>query len=442
MRLLKIVTCFIVLIIPLLLSAEILLEEGFENSFPPADWTILNLGDQTDGETWMQSGTHHYSGDYSAFSQDGAQNEGMEEWLITPAISVPLNSYIELSFWHKYQWASDASSPDYVLISITTPTAEAFTDTALTVLFPGPTSWTEVLVNDLPDYAGQTIYIAFVHTSLTGCGWGDAWVLDDVNLNCFETGEADIGLLSIEVPTEYSFINTEIFPSGRVKNFGNADVTAEFVVNCEIVSESSVTVYSSTMPYSGGLIVGEIDTVTFADAWIPTEIGSYTVTMTAILTGDENSENDFKVIETEVVQHYGTGGPDAFGYRWIDSEVEGGPEYDWIEICESGTSAVMYAVSDFYGDDNFSEPIEFGFDFPFYGINYSYFHVDINGEILLTENTWYNHYPLVGWGTDGNCFNYMMPIPGYTNMPALIACLLYTSPSPRDLSTSRMPSSA
>ena len=30
----------------------------------------------------------------------------------------------------------------------------------------------------------------------------------------------------------------------------------------------------------------------------------------------------------------------------------------------------------------------------------------------------------------------------YTNKAVLSACLLYTSPSPRDLSTSRMPSSA
>ena len=35
------------------------------------------------------------------------------------------------------------------------------------------------------------------------------------------------------------------------------------------------------------------------------------------------------------------------------------------------------------------------------------------------------------------------PISSYTGMlPALVACLLYTSPSPRDVSRSRMPSSA
>ena len=32
--------------------------------------------------------------------------------------------------------------------------------------------------------------------------------------------------------------------------------------------------------------------------------------------------------------------------------------------------------------------------------------------------------------------------PGFTGFEVLMGCLLYTSPSPRDLSTSRMPSSA
>ena len=38
-------------------------------------------------------------------------------------------------------------------------------------------------------------------------------------------------------------------------------------------------------------------------------------------------------------------------------------------------------------------------------------------------------------------FSYETPVAGYCEQGAF-SCLLYTSPSPRDLSTSRMPSSA
>jgi len=43
--------------------------------------------------------------------------------------------------------------------------------------------------------------------------------------------------------------------------------------------------------------------------------------------------------------------------------------------------------------------------------------------MLLADNTWYNEYPYPfdGWGSDGNMFNYITPIPGENSMPALVA---------------------
>lgn len=66
-----------------------------------------------------------------------------------------------------------------------------------------------------------------------------------------------------------------------------------------------------------------------------------------------------------------TGGPDAFGYQWIDSDTIGSPQYSWIDISTTGTSLGI-------GDDvrySFILP----FNFNFYGTNYTTVWVCTNG---------------------------------------------------------------
>ncbi|MFN3597652.1 MAG: choice-of-anchor D domain-containing protein [Rubricoccaceae bacterium] len=56
----------------------------------------------------------------------------------------------------------------------------------------------------------------------------------------------------------------------------------------------------------------------------------------------------------------GAGGPDGFGYRWIDSDEPGGPAYVWNDIRAAGTAVAL-------GDDAATTPIPMPFAFPFYG---------------------------------------------------------------------------
>ncbi|MCD4793588.1 MAG: choice-of-anchor J domain-containing protein [Bacteroidales bacterium] len=256
-------------------------------------------------------------------------------------------------------------------------------------------------------------------------GLGKATASDIVDVIVTEIAANDVGVLSIEIPTDYSFTGAEIIPTFTIKNFGTNDITESFYLNCEIRDASDVLDYSALSSYSAGIVSGATDQVLFSGAWTPDTEGTYTIKIWTALTGDQNSDNDTMIIETEVVIHYGTGGPDAMGYEWIDSQEDGGPVYDWIEISGTGESAIMYGFPypSFYGDDNLSAPIPFGFPFNFYGIDRDYFYVDTNGEMLLADNTWYNEYPYPydGWGRDGNMFNYIMPVPGNYSMPALVA---------------------
>ncbi len=70
------------------------------------------------------------------------------------------------------------------------------------------------------------------------------------------------------------------------------------------------------------------------------------------------------------------GGPDLFGYYWIDSDQNGGPVFSWMDISATGTD-----ITAGFDDDNFTGPFEIGFTFPFYDDNYTQFYAGSNGLI-------------------------------------------------------------
>ncbi len=106
----------------------------------------------------------------------------------------------------------------------------------------------------------------------------------------------------------------------------------------------------------------------------------------------------------------GSGGPDLFGYTWIDSDEPNGPVFSWVDIRTTGT--LLSAISSC--DDCYtSAPI--GFSFPFYGINYTTAYVSSNGYICFGSGS-------------SNYTNYPLPS---TSMPANLIAAYYD-----DLSTS------
>ncbi len=67
----------------------------------------------------------------------------------------------------------------------------------------------------------------------------------------------------------------------------------------------------------------------------------------------------WSIARAESTDGRASGGPDAFGYRWIDSDSPGGPDFDWQEISEVGTLVDLE-------EDGFEE-VSLPFTFPFYG---------------------------------------------------------------------------
>jgi len=107
------------------------------------------------------------------------------------------------------------------------------------------------------------------------------------------------------------------------------------------------------------------------------------------------------------------GGPDAFGYVWVDSDEPGGPIYNWIDISTTGTNVV-----DDLDDDNFGGPYNIGFAFPFYGNVFNQLYVGSNG--------------IIGFATDSMFSRFKVSIPN-TKTPDNMLAWLWDDLDPTNL---------
>lgn len=73
---------------------------------------------------------------------------------------------------------------------------------------------------------------------------------------------------------------------------------------------------------------------------------------------------------------FNAGGPDQFGYFWIDSDEPNGPTYAWVDVLATGTD-----IGGGLDDDNFVGPFPIGFTFPYYNSTYTEFYLGSNGII-------------------------------------------------------------
>jgi hypothetical protein len=75
------------------------------------------------------------------------------------------------------------------------------------------------------------------------------------------------------------------------------------------------------------------------------------------------------------------GGPDGFGYVYVDSDQPGGPSFNWQDIHVTGTQVALT------GDDAISGALPIGFTFPFYSASFTTFHICTNGWISFTNGS-------------------------------------------------------
>ena len=81
-----------------------------------------------------------------------------------------------------------------------------------------------------------------------------------------------------------------------------------------------------------------------------------------------------------------SGGPDGFGYRWVDNQNGDTATFAWVELC--GDPLAQFGPS---GDDDVGL-IGWSFSFPFYGATYASAFVCVNGKLTFEseDGAWLN----------------------------------------------------
>lgn len=129
------------------------LNEGFENTFPPSDWTILNYGDNNTFEEYSSiSGSH--SGSKTAKIQ--YSTSAHDDWIITPKLSVG-NATDSIHFWAKNH------SPSFLEefhVKVSTSGQDTASFTQNLAINQSPSNTWQKYSFALNSFVGQDIYVA------------------------------------------------------------------------------------------------------------------------------------------------------------------------------------------------------------------------------------------------------------------------------------------
>ncbi len=257
------------------------LSENFE-TWPPADWTIID-GEESQGtQHWHQSIMDEpFNEAATVLYDDGdAVARPQDEWLITPEIVVPENAYLRFNLYTSVYWFIDPNDNADFNIKITTDDGATWIQLLNEHDIDELESytWKEVLVN-LSDYVGETAKIAFQYV-----GEDAAQTMID-NVEVFSQPTYDAQLKDVAV--NFNFVDDPHYSNGGnyhlsghfaripkpvldehntimlfnavVFNFG----LEEAIVNCEVkvLDPDENEVYSQVVTTEEALASGATDTL-------------------------------------------------------------------------------------------------------------------------------------------------------------------------------------
>ncbi|NRA38572.1 MAG: choice-of-anchor D domain-containing protein, partial [Planctomycetes bacterium] len=214
--------------------------------------------------------------------------------------------------------------------------------------------------------------------------FGDSYVnlISPMTLQLSNDGSDQVTLSALNI-TGAEFSVLETLPL-TVPAYGTLDITVQFTPpsvapfngQLEIVSDASDNP-SLTISLSGDGVGRPELSVTPSEIELTVNAGdSDSRIINASNIGGSILNYSLSIARGQI-SSLGIGGPDTFGYTWVDSNETGGPSFIWNDI--SGTGSVL-AVSN--QDDSYSMA-NISFNFPHYGQDYAAIYVGSNGYVTL-----------------------------------------------------------
>ena len=342
---------------------------------PPAGWTIVNevTPGPADGNDWSR---YYYSTWVDTTARvNHTPDENQKEWLITPSFEIDNALLCSLSFYVNY-WDDDYTDTDTAFVLGSTDGGLTWPESlaVYTGEDEGGSNHSEAYrAYDMSWANGESnVKIGFKYVGLGG--WW--WIIDDVMVAKTILYTDNIEASSFDYPTEFIEVSQDYNSQVSVRNMCSEQQT--FDVNLIIKDPGDIEVYNQT---ETDIVLESLEPtqVTFTTAFTPISEGNYTFTAVIVNPGDENAVDDTVAVEVTSYAHQSIGGPDTYGYYYIDNAGEGRQDFIWIDISGTGTQiepTLHYFMSD---------PIEIGFGFEFYGQTYDYMWVNSHGSVHIGE---------------------------------------------------------
>lgn len=270
----KLITLLALVLVPVLLNAQTLLNVDFSGGYPPAGWTV-----DVQPTNWSAVSSTNAGGTAPELRFNYAPTFNGTSRFISPSVNLTGQTTVTLLFKHKVDHYGGAYT-----VGVATRSNNGTWNTVWSEVNPtGDIQAEEIVTITNSDVGSSNFQVCWF---FTGNSYNiDFWYVDDVRL--FVPLAHDVMVKDILINPEY-VAGTPFTPQALIKNFGLNSETFNTTCVIKLNGSSIYTQNSSTVT----IAAGDEQAVSFSDFTPPNANDLYEVMVTTNLAGDMDPTND------------------------------------------------------------------------------------------------------------------------------------------------------